>query len=110
MIILATPEYAHGVSGVLKNALDWLVSDYSLLGKPISFPNVSTRATIAQSHLREILTTMGFSIIESCSPRATLEKPLADAEVSPENALKSNLIAPQIKSLWLEIQDYLSTK
>jgi len=25
-LIISTPEYAHGIPGVLKNALDWLVS------------------------------------------------------------------------------------
>src|SRR4051812_17014293 len=25
-ILICSPEYAHGVSGVLKNALDWIVS------------------------------------------------------------------------------------
>jgi chromate reductase len=34
-VILCTPEYAHGVPGVLKNALDWAVSSGELRGKPM---------------------------------------------------------------------------
>jgi NAD(P)H-dependent FMN reductase len=32
-VVISTPEYAHGVPGALKNALDWLVSDGELVGR-----------------------------------------------------------------------------
>jgi chromate reductase len=30
-LIISTPEYAHGIPGVLKNALDWLVSSPEMI-------------------------------------------------------------------------------
>jgi chromate reductase, NAD(P)H dehydrogenase (quinone) len=33
-VIFCTPEYAHGVPGVLKNALDWIVSSGEFMHKP----------------------------------------------------------------------------
>jgi chromate reductase, NAD(P)H dehydrogenase (quinone) len=38
-LLICSPEYAHGVPGVLKNALDWLVSDEDFAGKPIALLN-----------------------------------------------------------------------
>src|SRR5690349_8971347 len=35
-VFISTPEYAHGVPGVLKNALDWLVGSLELSGKPVA--------------------------------------------------------------------------
>lgn len=35
-ILLCTPEYAYGMPGSLKNALDWLVSSASLYKKPMA--------------------------------------------------------------------------
>ncbi|MCP8687303.1 NADPH-dependent FMN reductase [Marinobacterium sedimentorum] len=64
-LILASPEYAHGISGPLKNALDWLVSGIEFPYKPIMLINTSPRATYAQEHLREVLGTMSGNIIES---------------------------------------------
>ncbi len=66
-LIIASPEYAHGVSGVIKNTLDWLVSGEEFVYKPIAVYNTSPRASIAQLSLREILKTMSALVIESAS-------------------------------------------
>ena len=34
-VLICTPEYAHGVPGALKDALDWIVSSGELNGKPV---------------------------------------------------------------------------
>lgn len=71
-LLICSPEYAHGVPGVLKNALDWLVSDEDFAGKPIALLNASPRATHAQASLVEILTTMASRIV----PEASVAIPL----------------------------------
>ena len=35
-VLICCPEYAHGVPGSFKNALDWLVSSGELSGKPVA--------------------------------------------------------------------------
>ncbi len=63
-LIIASPEYAHGVTGVMKNALDWMVGNESFVGKPIALFNTSPRAFHAQAALRETLVTMSARIID----------------------------------------------
>jgi len=41
-LIFSTPEYAFQIPGVLKNALDWLVSSGNLLNKPVAVVSAST--------------------------------------------------------------------
>jgi chromate reductase, NAD(P)H dehydrogenase (quinone) len=63
-ILFVTPEYNHGIPGVLKNALDWVsrpVFESSLKGKPVSVMSSSlafTGGVRAQYQLRETLTSM----------------------------------------------------
>jgi chromate reductase, NAD(P)H dehydrogenase (quinone) len=56
--LVSTPEYAHGVPGTLKNALDWLVGTDAFIEKPFALLHASDRSTHAPQSLIEILTTM----------------------------------------------------
>jgi len=62
-LIISSPEYAHGVPGVLKNALDWLVGGIEVVGKPVLLLRASDRAAHAQASLRETLTTMAAMVL-----------------------------------------------
>ena len=54
-IIICTPEYAFGVPGALKNALDWTVSSGSLSGKPLALITASTSGQYAHEGMLRIL-------------------------------------------------------
>src|ERR1019366_8116497 len=63
-ILISSPEYAHGVPGSLKNALDWLVSDGALVEKPIALISASPiGGQFAQASLVETLTTMNWRVV-----------------------------------------------
>ncbi len=63
-IIIASPEYAHGIPGALKNALDWLVSRFEIPGKPVMLVHASVRGQFVREHLSEVLRTMSTRIYE----------------------------------------------
>ena len=67
VVIISSPEYAHGVPGALKNALDWLVSGVEIYGKPVALLNPSPRSLFAHAQLAETLRTMGALIVEGAS-------------------------------------------
>lgn len=66
-VIIASPEYAHGVTGALKNALDWMVGCEAFVNKPVALLNASPRAVHAQASLKETLAVMSARIIEEAS-------------------------------------------
>lgn len=58
-LLIACPEYAHGIPGAFKNLLDWLVGSLEFPDKPVLQVNASGRDSYhAQSALREVLVTM----------------------------------------------------
>jgi chromate reductase len=104
--MISSPEYARGVAGSLKNALDWLVGSTEFPGKPVAVINVSPRASHADAALRLTLQTMSAEIIEDASITLPLlgrnldaQGIVADAELSAQilsalQALK-RAIAPE---------------
>jgi NAD(P)H-dependent FMN reductase len=65
-LLIACPEYAHGVSGAFKNLLDWLVGSVEFPGKPTLLLNTAARGSYhAQEALAEILTTMSAQLLTS---------------------------------------------
>ena len=64
-VLFSTPEYAHGVPGVLKNALDWIVGSGELSGKAVVLMNTSPRGTYAVASLKEVLTTMDAHLLHN---------------------------------------------
>ena len=79
-LLIACPEYAHGVPGPFKNLLDWLVGSLEFPDKPIALWNASARESHhAQDALREILVTMSARLVEDAC--TTVPLPGAGCEV-----------------------------
>jgi chromate reductase, NAD(P)H dehydrogenase (quinone) len=66
-LLISSPEYARGVSGVMKNALDWLVGGHEFPGKPVALINTSPRATHALESLTITLETMSAQLVKDAS-------------------------------------------
>jgi chromate reductase, NAD(P)H dehydrogenase (quinone) len=64
-MLIATPEYAHGMPGSLKNALDWLVSATEPIDKPVLLIAASPGgAAHAHAQLLEVLRTMSMRVVD----------------------------------------------
>ena len=71
-VLISNPEYAHGVPGAMKNALDWVVSSGEIYEKPIALLNASMGATHAHASLMETLATADADIVQEASVRVGL--------------------------------------
>ncbi len=96
-LLISTPEYAHGLPGTLKNALDWLVSSEEFIGKPIALFNASPRALHAQAALTEIVTTMAGRVVTE----ASLTVSLLGKQLDINEILTDLVISDQLSSALL---------
>jgi chromate reductase, NAD(P)H dehydrogenase (quinone) len=70
-LLICSPEYAHGISGLMKNALDWLVPSLEFPNKPVAVVNASAASNHAHDALLEVLRTMSAKL----SPGTTVTLP-----------------------------------
>lgn len=66
-LLISCPEYARGIPGSFKNALDWLVGSTTFPGKPIALFSTSPRGVAVQDALRLVLETMSAHLVEEAS-------------------------------------------
>lgn len=91
-LIIASPEYAHGVTGTIKNALDWMVGNESFVNKPVALFNASPRAIHAQAALRETVSTMSARIVDE----ACITVPILGSGLSEDDIVQHPHIAPTL--------------
>ena len=103
-MFISSPEYAHGVPGSLKNALDWIVGSGELVDKPVAMLNASRMATYAQASLRETITVMSARVIIEASLTIPIQgKHLDEAGIAADPQL-SSLVLKAIKEFTTAIE------
>jgi chromate reductase, NAD(P)H dehydrogenase (quinone) len=93
-LLFCSPEYAHGVPGSLKNALDWLVASTELPHKPVALLNASPWATHAQASLVETLTVMSTRVVHD----ACVTIPVARGDVAADGTIESAEIRQEVRA------------
>jgi chromate reductase len=66
-VLLCTPEYAFGVPGILKNALDWTVGSGELTDKPVAVVTAALGGDKAHASLLLTLSALSSKVIEGAS-------------------------------------------
>ena len=99
-VLISSPEYAHGVPGTLKNALDWLVSTGELMGKPAI---VIGSGPFARASLTETLTMLSATVLAE-SP---VVGPASRAQVESDGTLLDPGLAKGLGAVMAELVRYL---
>ncbi len=94
-VLISSPEYAHGVPGSLKNALDWVVSSGELWHKPVVLLNASPMGgDFAQASLAETLKTMDANVLAEASRM----KPFVRKKISAQGVIDDPHVAAVLRS------------
>jgi NAD(P)H-dependent FMN reductase len=103
-LLIACPEYAHGVPGAFKNLLDWLVGSLEFPGKPVALLNASGRGSQhAQEALEEILRTMSARVLGGACGTVSLP----GAGCSREDVLASPARCAELRALLAALEHAL---
>jgi chromate reductase, NAD(P)H dehydrogenase (quinone) len=75
-VVFATPEYAGGLPGALKNLLDWTVGGGQLYDKPVAWLDVAHphRGAGARNQLRTVLGYVGARVVEPACVHVNLDR------------------------------------
>ena len=89
-VLICTPEYAFGVPGALKNALDWTVSSAELVNKPVALITASTGGEKAHAALLCILEALSARVAEDARLLISfIRAKLKNGEVSDADTLRA---------------------
>lgn len=100
-VIICTPEYAHGVPGALKNALDWTVGSADFSGKPTLLITASTDGKYGHPALLETLRVIEAKNVE----RLQLLVSFARTKVSAEQGITDGVTLKEIERLIIAFRE-----
>lgn len=63
-IIISSPEYVRAIPGGLKNAIDWMVSRFEIIDKPIALVHASHRGDDMLASLKLVLSTVSSNFMD----------------------------------------------
>ncbi|MBR0691014.1 NAD(P)H-dependent oxidoreductase [Bradyrhizobium manausense] len=105
-LLISSPEYARGVAGVLKNALDWLVGSHEFPDKPVALINTSPRATHALAALTLTLETMSARL----ATEACVTLPLLGGAWDEHSIAADPALAEQLRLAMERFAAFIATK
>ncbi|TFF39690.1 NADPH-dependent FMN reductase [Mucilaginibacter psychrotolerans] len=98
-IIICTPEYAFGVPGQLKNALDWLVGSSSFVDKPVSLITASLGGEACHAAMQLILGALSAKL----TPEATLLVQFIRSKINGDGVITDSGTKEQIRKVVEEL-------
>jgi len=79
-VLICTPEYAFGVPGSLKNALDWTVASGEFIDKPVGLITASSQGEKGHAALLLILTAISSTVVSDATLLISFVRSKLDAE------------------------------
>lgn len=105
--VVCSPEYAHGVPGALKNALDWVVSSGEFYEKPVALITASpSSGEYAHRSLQEILQVLTATLV----PAATLQVRTARQAFAPDGTLLDAGLRAQLTAAMAALQGAIADR
>lgn len=103
-VLFSSPEYAHGIPGAFKNALDWVVGSGELVDKRVGLLSPSAMSQFAHPQIVEVLTTMSALVV----PRATVVIDLPRRGLDVDRLANDPAVASVLRGVIFELLDPLS--
>lgn len=104
--MICTPEYAFGVPGSLKNAIDWIVASGEFIDKPVGLITASSQGEKGHAALLLILTAVSAMIVE----KATLLISFVRAKLDGQGKVKDPQVSKDLNRVLLALVQSVETK
>ena len=98
-VLFSSPEYAHGIPGAFKNALDWVVGSGELVDKRVGLLSPSAMSQFAHPQIVEVLTTMSAVVV----PRATVVIDLPRRGLDADRLVHDPAVAQVLRGVIFEL-------
>jgi chromate reductase, NAD(P)H dehydrogenase (quinone) len=95
-VLFATPEYAFGIAGAIKNSLDWVVGSGELVHKPVALLGASTLETGAGLALEALERTIR---VMTADVTGVLSVPFVRAKVAPDGTVTDDATLASLAEL-----------